>query len=118
MKPNFEKLKQSFSGENFRRGFQETLSGEVFLKQRVRANLPLAGLICLLFIVYIDCGYRAQKQQRQIADLNREIEAAHFEYLTLSAQLVEHSRQSFILRKLQENGSNVKVSSTPPIEID
>lgn len=118
MKPHFENLKAAFSSENFRKAFQDTLSGDVFLKEKVRAQMPVALLVCGLFIVYIMCGYRAQKQQKQISDLNKQIEAAHFEYLTLQAQLVEQSRQSFVLKKLQENGSNVKVSNTPAIEID
>lgn len=118
MKPNFEKIKTAFSSENFRKAFQDTLSGDVFLKEKVRAQMPVALLICGLFIIYIMCGYRAQKQQKQIADLNRQLEEAHFEYLTLQAQLVEHSRQSFVLRRLQENGSDVKVSNKPAIEID
>jgi len=118
MKPNFEKLKSAFSSENFRKVFQDTLSGEVFMKDKVRAQMPVALLICGLFILYIANGYRAQRQQKQIAELNRQLEQSHFEYLTLSAQLVEHSRQSFVLKKLQENGSNVKVSNKPAIEIE
>jgi len=118
MKPNFEKFKSAFSSENFRKAFQDTLSGDVFLKDKVRAQMPVALLVCVLFVVYITCGYKAQKQQKQIAELNRQLEQAHFEYLTLSAQLVEHSRQSFVLKKLQENGSDVKVSNKPAIEIE
>lgn len=118
MKPNFEKVKAAFSSQSFRKAFQDTLSGDVFLREKVRAQMPVALLICGLIVVYIMCGYRAQKQQKQIADLNRQLEEAHFEYLTLQAQLVEQSRQSFVLRKLQENGSNVKVSNKPAIEID
>ena len=94
------------------------MSGDVLMRERVRAQLPFALLICFLFIVYMFCDYRAQAQQRQIAELNKQIEDAHFEYLTLQAELVEQSRQSYILKRLQENGSNVKISNKPAIEID
>ena len=118
MKPYFEKVKNVFSSENFKKAFQDTLSGDVLLKDKVNAQRPLALLICGLFVVYIFCGYRAQKQQKRLLELSRQIEDARFEQLTLSAQLVEQSRQSFVLKKLQENGSNIKVSNKPAIEIE
>ena len=118
MKPFFENLKQSFTSENFKKTFQEAMSGDVLLRERVRAQMPFVIMICAMFVIYMFCNYRAQTQQRQISQLNKQLEDAHFEYLTLQAELVEQSRQSYILQRLQENGSNVKISNQPAIAID
>ena len=118
MKPFFENLKQLFTSENLKKTFQETMSGDVLLRERVRAQMPFVGMICAMFVIYMFCNYRAQTQQRQISQLNKQLEDAHFEYLTLQAELVEQSRQSYILQRLQENGSNVTISNQPAIAID
>jgi len=104
--------------DKFKTTFQEILSGEVFTRDNIRQYYPLIFLIVGLTALYIDCGYRAQRQQRQIAELNRQIEDAHFEYLTVSAQYVEQTRQSVIAKRLEEQGSKIKTSTKPAIQID
>lgn len=107
-----------FSFENIRAHFQEVLSGDVFTRDKVLKQMPLVFLLFVLAAVYIDAGYRAQRQQRQIAELNKQIEEAHFEYLTVSAQLVEQTRQSVISDKLEDNGSSVRISDKTAVLVN
>lgn len=104
--------------EDFKNGFQEILSGDVFTREKVRKQYRLILLIVFLFAVYINCGYRAQQQQKRIAELDRQIEEAQYEYLSVSAQLVEYTRQSVVARRLEEQGSKVKISDRPAILVD
>ncbi len=104
--------------ERIRHIFQEILSGEVFTREKVRGQYLLMLLIFVLFGFYINAGYHAQRQQRRLAELNRQIEEAHYEYLTVSAQLVEQTRQSVISRRLEENGSKVRISDKTAVLID
>lgn len=108
----------TFDFEKIRKGVQEVLSGEVFTRDWVQRQYGLIALIFVMFAVYINCGYTAQRKQHRIAELNRELEDAHFEYLTVSAQLVEQTRQSVILKQLEENGSKVKMSNRPAVQIE
>ena len=107
-----------FTFENIRSLFQEILSGDVFIREVVRKQYGLILLIFFLFGVYIDAGYRAQRQQRSIAELNKQVEEAHFEYLTVSAQLVEQTRQSVISKRLEENGSKVSISEKTAVLVE
>ena len=50
-------------------------------------------------------------------ELNRELQYAHYEYLTVNAELVEMSRQSVISKRLREAGSNVKESTVPAVTV-
>lgn len=107
-----------FDYESFKNHFQDILSGEIFRKRRIRDQYPIAILIVVLFGIYIDNGYRAQRQQVHIVELERAIEDANYEYLSLSATYVNQTRQSVILQKLKDQGSHIDISITPAIRIE
>ncbi|MBQ9339951.1 MAG: hypothetical protein IJS13_06420 [Paludibacteraceae bacterium] len=107
-----------FSFDNIRSLFQEILSGDVFTRETFRKQYGLILFVVFLFGVYINAGYQAQRQQRRIAELNKQIEEAHFEYLTVSAQLVEQTRQSVISKRLEENGSKVSISQETAVLVE
>ena len=92
---------------------QDVLNGNIFTKQRVRRHYKLLLLIFVLLIVYIFEGYQSQRQQARIVELNRALQDAHYEYLTINAELTEMSRQSIVSKRLKDAGSNVKESTTP-----
>lgn len=104
--------------DQFKNHFQEILSGDIFTREKVQQQYRLIALIVVLFAVYINCGYRAQQQQHRIAELNKEIADAKFEYLSISAQLVEQTRQSVVAKRLEEQGSKIKVSNKPAIQVE
>ena len=97
---------------------QDVLNGNIFTKNLVRRQYKLFILIFGLLIVYIFEGYQAQKQQARIVELNRALQDAHYEYLTVNAELVEMSRQSVIAKRLRDAGSDVKESTTPAVRIN
>ncbi|MBP5290139.1 MAG: hypothetical protein J6Y76_01855 [Paludibacteraceae bacterium] len=96
---------------------QDVLNGNIFTKQRVRRHYKLLLLIFVLLIVYIFEGYQSQRQQARIVELNRALQDAHYEYLTINAELTEMSRQSIVSKRLKDAGSNVKESTTPAVSI-
>lgn len=97
---------------------RDVLNGDIFTKGWVRQQYKLLILIFGLLILYIYQGYQSQKQQARIVELNRQIQDAHYEYLTVNAELVEMSRQSVVSKRLKEAGSNVKESTTPAVRIN
>lgn len=111
-------MKLKFDYDRFKARFQEVLSGNVFRRGWFRRQYKLAGLIIVLFGLYIDNGYRAQRQQVRLIELDKQIEDAHHEYLSLSAMFVDQTRQSVIAERLQEQGSNIRISRTPAIRIE
>ena len=96
---------------------QDVLNGNIFTMQRVRRHYKLFLLIFVLLIVYIFEGYQSQRQQARIVELNRALQDAHYEYLTVNAELTEMSRQSIISRRLKDAGSNVKESNVPAVSV-
>ena len=96
---------------------QDVLNGNIFTKQRVRRHYKLLLLIFVLLIVYIFEGYQSQRQKARIVELNRALQDAHYEYLTINVELTEMSRQSIVSKRLKDAGSNVKESTTPAVSI-
>ncbi|MBE6325279.1 MAG: hypothetical protein E7074_09975 [Bacteroidales bacterium] len=96
---------------------QDILNGNIFTSGWVRKQYRLFGLIFVLLIVYIFEGYQSQRQQARIVELNRALQDAHYEYLTVNAELTEMSRQSVVSKRLKDAGSNVKESTVPAVSI-
>ena len=96
---------------------QDVLNGDIFTKGWVRRQYRLFAMIFVLMIVYIFEGYQSQRQQVRIVELNRALQDAHYEYLTVNAELTEMSRQSVISKRLRDAGSNVKESVTPAVSV-
>lgn len=96
---------------------QSWLSGEKLRSEAFRKQYKLIGLIAVLLFVYILTGYNSMKQQRHLSDLKREVKMAKFEYLTISAELAEKTRQSKIHDQLQSQSSKLQENRTPIIQI-
>lgn len=97
---------------------QDILNGNIFTKGWMKRQYKLFFLIFVLMIVYIFEGYQAQSRQARLVQLRRDIKDAQYEYLSISAELSEMTRQSAISKKLQEAGSNVKESNLPATRIN
>lgn len=97
---------------------QDVLNGDVFTKDWMKRQYKLLALIVVLVIVYIFEGYRAQQQMAHLVQLTKDIKDARYEYLTVSAELSEMTRQSAISVRLQAAGSPVKESVTPAVLIE
>ena len=96
---------------------KEILSGNILTKAWLKRQYKVIGLISVLIFVYIHCGYLAQRQQRNLSELQKELQDAQFVQLSLSAELMEKTRQSSISKMLAEKESKVKPSNTPSIRI-
>lgn len=99
------------------RNIQGWLNGEKLRSSKVRKQYKLIGLILVLIFVYITAGYRAMEQQHRLSDLRKEVRDKKFEYLTISSQLVNETRQSRVAKQLEERGSQLKPNKVPAVRV-
>jgi hypothetical protein len=71
-----------------------------------------------LTFLYVDNRFYCETQLAKEIDLKKKIQDVKYESLTISAELMEVSRQSNVMNKVNENGINLTQSTTPPIVID
>ena len=96
---------------------QSWLNGDKLLSNGIRKQYKLIALIIVMILFYIYAGYLSMNQQHRLTDTKKEMLDAKFEYLTVSAQWVNSTRQSEIVKTLNERGSELKESTTPPVKI-
>lgn len=96
---------------------QDVFSGAVLTNGWLRNQYKLILLVCGLIFCYIYCGYQSQVQQKELSDLQKELQDVQLVHLTVSAELMNKTRQSSIASMLQDRGSKVKESSKPAIRI-
>ena len=97
---------------------QSWLNGDRLRSQKIREQYPLIGLIVCLVFVYIFMGYQAVKQQHRLTDTKKEMLDAKFRYMTISAQLMNTTRQSQVAQELKEHGSALQENRVPPTKVE
>lgn len=97
---------------------KEILSGNVLSHGWFKHQYKLILLISLLIFIYIYSGYQSERQQHRLSDLEQQLEDVQMTQLTISASLMDKTRQSSISTMLQSHGSAVKESTTPAIRVE
>ncbi len=97
---------------------QGLLNGDILRSGWLRRQYKLLSLIAVLVFIYILGGYHATEQHHRLSDLKAEVRDAKFEYLTVSAQRAEATRQSNIIKMLEEKNSLLQPNRKPLIMIN
>jgi hypothetical protein len=75
-------------------------------------------MMAVLAFMYVDNRYSCEKQLAKEIELKKKIQDVKYESLTISAQLMEISRQSNVLNQLNTRGLDLIQTSNPPIVIE
>src|SRR5690554_954944 len=98
----FDKIRNSEDFSDFRSSsIRDILNGNILTKKFIRKQYLLIILLVVLSVFYIDNRYSSEKQIKRIAELKKEIQDVKYESLTISAELMGITRQSNILRLLE-----------------
>ncbi|HOK36579.1 MAG TPA: FtsL-like putative cell division protein [Paludibacteraceae bacterium] len=95
--------------------FRDILNGNIFKKRFFTRQLGLIAMIVVLLIIYIGNRYSYEKQLVYQNKLKKEIQDKKYESLTISAQLMQISRQSNVLKMLNEKGIDLHELNEPLI---
>lgn len=95
-------------------GVREVLMGSVLLNSEVLRWLPVVGLIAFLGLLMISTRFRGEKILRETVEVQEEVKDLRSESATLSAELINMSRYSVILREVHKRELGLKQASEPP----
>ena len=96
---------------------RDILNGNILTKKFLQKQYGLLIMIAALTFLYVDNRYYCETQLAKEIDLKKKIQDVKYESLTISAELMEISRQSNVMNKVNESGINLVQSTTPPIVI-
>lgn len=97
---------------------RDVLNGNILTKRIVQKQYGLIAMLALLAFIYVDNRYYCETQLAKEIELKKKIQDAKYESLTISAELMEVSRQSNIMTMINERGVKLIRTSTPPIVIE
>lgn len=103
---------------NYTKHIRSLMSGEMFRKEQFSKHYRLLGLLAVYAMVYITAGYQSARQQHELSDLKKDVRDAKFEYLTVTSQRVDVTRQSQIVQMLSERDSKLKENRKPLVQIE
>lgn len=102
----------------FERNLAQVLSGSILTRVEVRRMYPYVLFIVVLMFLYIANGYHIQKLHRRHDRLTEQVKELRSRSLTLSSIRMTQTRQSEIIKQLEERGIPLEESLTPPKIID
>ena len=93
------------------------IDGDMLLSPFLSRQIGLVALIAALIIVYVGNRYAFQYEQVEIQRLRAKLEDTKYEALARSSELMEKSRESNIEKYIEEQGSQLQMSTCPPVVI-
>ncbi|MCU0362967.1 MAG: FtsL-like putative cell division protein [Bacteroidales bacterium] len=96
---------------------RELLSGTMISEKIILRNLGYISLVTLLAALFIMNRFHAEKVTREMSRLQREVRDLRSESLSTSADLMNASRQSEVLRLVRERGLNLEELKAPPYKL-
>lgn len=100
------------------KAFKDVLSGDIFGSQVLLKHLPYLVFLVFLALVYIAIGYAAEDSVRQINKDKAELKEMRSEYITIKSDLMYATKQSELIKILQEKGFQLEESFEPPKKIE
>ncbi|MBW7936607.1 MAG: hypothetical protein LC101_10410 [Flavobacteriales bacterium] len=100
------------SKRKLRLPLMQILNGEILQKEFFLRNLPFLFYIACLLAIYIANVYYAENKIREISVVEEQIKELQTEYISIKADLTEHSKEHLLDTLLRPRG--IGVSILPP----
>jgi len=95
-------------------GMKSFLGGTILTDERVTRQLPFIGLVAFFALVLITNRNWSERTIRRIEVVQDSLEELRAESITLSAKLMDASRPSEVIKKIEEAGIDLEEPVKPP----
>lgn len=107
-----ENIREKASRKNTIKDF---LDGSLIAREIVIKNLPYIIFLMVLAIIYIGNRYHAERLIRESTELKKDVKDLRSEAITTEAELMFISKQSEVLKLINERDIGLIESREPPI---
>lgn len=97
---------------------RDVLNGNILTKKFFQKQYGLLIMIAVLTFFYVDNRYYCETQLAKEIEMKKKIKDAKYESLTISAELMQISRQSNVFKMVNDSGLNLIETISPPIVIE
>ena len=111
-KKNTDKFKSpgSFS-------FREIVNGDIFAREQLMKNLWYILFVVFLTVIYIYNKYQTENVLIDIIETQKEVKELRVYSVTNATELMSLSKESEVIRLVQENELGIKELKRPPEKI-
>lgn len=107
----------SFNLNNIRKSFVHVFGGSVLTEDFLVRNTRFIVAIIIIMLLFISHRYTVMRKMSELERAQRELKDAKFEALSISAKLMEASRQTEIEKRIEKEGLGIKISNQPIYKI-
>jgi hypothetical protein len=123
IKKTFSNIKESETVRDFKSAkmgeiFRDILNGNILTNEFFQKQYGLIIMLAVLMFMYVGNRYSCEAQLAKQIELKKDIQDIKYESLTISADLMELSRRSKVLKMINERGINLAEMKTPPVIIN
>jgi Bacteriodetes cell division protein (FtsL-like) len=123
IKKTFSNIKENETFRDFRSAkmseiFRDILNGNILTNEFLQKQYGLIIMLAVLMFMYVGNRYSCEAQLAKQIELKKDIQDIKYESLTISADLMELSRRSKVLKMINERGINLVEMKTPPVIIN
>jgi hypothetical protein len=97
---------------------RDVINGNILTKKFFQKQYGLIIMIAILAFMYVDNRYYCETQLARQIELKKKIQDLKYESLTISAELMQISRQSNVSDMIKLRGIELNEASTPAIVIE
>ncbi|MFP4018649.1 MAG: FtsL-like putative cell division protein [Bacteroidales bacterium] len=93
------------------------LAGSLLSKDKIARQLPYILFVTLLAFIYISNQYHAEKIMRKNSILQDQVKELRAKSISTSAELMQISKQSEVIKLINKKNLDLKESRTPPKKV-
>jgi hypothetical protein len=93
---------------------KDLLNGKVHASGIIKKNRGYLIFLVVLAIIYINNNFVVESLMKEQLKLSKEIQELKYEAISTSSELMKKTKQSEVIRKVQENNLGLEVLTTPP----
>ena len=105
------------SGDGGIKRMWNVLGGSFLIKETFVKQFPFMVTVTVLLMVLITNTYIAESRTREIAETTRKLNDLHVEYIQLTSEIMQASKQSVLSRKLESLGIKAPMEPVKRINI-
>lgn len=94
--------------------FRDFLNGQALDNEWLRKNRKYLLFLVFLAFIYINNHYSVETLLKEHLALTREVKELKYEAITTSSELMLLSKQSEVVKRVQQAGLELEVLTTPP----
>ncbi len=98
--------------------WKDLFSGDILTSTFLVKQFSFIIFCIFLMMLYISNQYQYKKVYREFGSLKKQVSVLQFQSMELRAELMKYSRQSQVLKRVEDRKLGLELSSEPPIILE